>query len=215
MLQRVALVRSDISEERSCGRLLLITANVIPSSPILVILMMEALRSSEMSLLTRATRCNITEEGIFQLHMWFHLVTGCGKMLHLVTTGNYNALPNSRKHCSHLSLRHACNLSLLQGNVKFQLWQDKWAGLRDAERPTSDLTLLCGRRTETKDWAGTDTKGWPCPCNGEKPSQRTKTASGAETCHQRLHSTDSATMRPSTSHIQKMRFILDSKSPLG
>jgi hypothetical protein len=39
-------------------RRLLVTANV-PSSPILVTLMMEALSSSEMSVLARATRRNI------------------------------------------------------------------------------------------------------------------------------------------------------------
>jgi hypothetical protein len=45
---------------RRCSvRRLLVTANVVPSSPILVTLMMEALSSSEMSGLKRATRRNI------------------------------------------------------------------------------------------------------------------------------------------------------------
>jgi hypothetical protein len=40
-------------------RRLLVTVNVVTSSPILVTLMMEALSSSETSVLTRATRRNI------------------------------------------------------------------------------------------------------------------------------------------------------------
>jgi hypothetical protein len=47
---------------------LLVTANVVPSSPILVTLMMEAIRSSEISVLARPTRRNISGNGILHSH---------------------------------------------------------------------------------------------------------------------------------------------------
>jgi hypothetical protein len=75
MWRHVALVRTDVSEERIASGMrvtssvhrLLVTANV-PSSQIIVTVMMEALRSSETSFLTRATQCNIPEHGILPNH---------------------------------------------------------------------------------------------------------------------------------------------------
>jgi hypothetical protein len=82
MLCRVAHVRTDVSEERiasmirvtrigKLGRLavtsvlrLLVTANVVRSLRILVTLMVEAIRSSVTSVLTRATQRSIAEDDI-------------------------------------------------------------------------------------------------------------------------------------------------------
>jgi hypothetical protein len=94
MLRRVALVRNDVSEELSTsfirvtiiGELgttlavtsnrlylrsmhrLLVTASVVPSSPILVTLTKEALSSSGTSVLTTATRHDIPEYATIHSH---------------------------------------------------------------------------------------------------------------------------------------------------
>jgi hypothetical protein len=110
MLRRVAIVRTDVLKEFSAsiiritriGELrttlavtgnrrtlqrntkLLVTDNVVPTSPVLLTLMMGALYSSETLALTRTTRSNIPEDGIVFVLLLLSKPCACVAAVHKI-----------------------------------------------------------------------------------------------------------------------------------
>jgi hypothetical protein len=79
MLRRVAVARTDVTDAAS-------VASIVPSVTILVTLMMEAQFSSNTSVLKRASRRNIPEDGILHSHRRDNLksftILLCGEATH-------------------------------------------------------------------------------------------------------------------------------------
>jgi hypothetical protein len=106
MLRRDPLVRTDVCEERIVSiirvtvflpsmLLLLVTVNVVPSSPILVALMMQAICSSEMPVFSRATHRHIPEDGIPQESIVFRETTRCSEVAFRGNISQYSGLKNN------------------------------------------------------------------------------------------------------------------------
>jgi hypothetical protein len=80
VLHRVALVRTDVSEERIASiivlhsvRQLLVIANAVPSSHIRVTLIMEAIVPPKRRILKEPHSVDIPEDGIIRSHRHEHL----------------------------------------------------------------------------------------------------------------------------------------------
>jgi hypothetical protein len=138
MLGRVALVRTDVTEElsasiirmtrlRELGTTLALNS-VVPSSPILVTMIKEALRSSETSILIRSTLLNIPEDTILYSHRREKLKSYKNflfwKILETTALGRSN-LKGVRHHKTQYYMKNLTRNSYWRST--FYLWVQIWA----------------------------------------------------------------------------------------
>jgi hypothetical protein len=88
-------------------RRLLVTANVVHTSSILVTLIMEAIRSYETSVLIRAVRRDIPEDAILQFIELFSIYLIFQR---LYSTADYSAVNKNEYQNRVLRVKHGCRM---------------------------------------------------------------------------------------------------------
>jgi hypothetical protein len=127
MLRRVALVRTDVSEELSASFIRVTRIGELGTLP--VTNNRRTLRSSsETSVLTRATRRNIPEDAI--LHKFTEIMNAmrqifCGSFGSLCTAVRKGTLSSAQINCRHpfTVSRLFCKHYVVEVNIHFGLWR--------------------------------------------------------------------------------------------